>query len=99
MKKPVFQESEMYPHVEAHQASGQSQQSYCDEHQITPHILSYWIKRYRLKKEAGNSQGFVCVTPPREKISSVAMELVGASGMRLVFYSQPDPSFIKSLLS
>jgi adenylate kinase family enzyme len=99
MKKAVSQESEMYPHVEAQQASGQTQQSYCDQHQITPHVLSYWIKRYRLKKESGNEQGFVCLSPPRDIISSVAMELVGSNGIRLMFYSQPDPSFIKSLLS
>jgi|GEM_PF-2354101 hypothetical protein len=99
MKKAVSQEIEMYPHVEAQQASGQSQQSYCDQHQITPHILAYRIKRYRLKKEAANPKGFVCVTPAWDKLSSVAMELVGANGIRLVFYTQPDPGFIKSLLS
>jgi transposase-like protein len=98
MKKPVFQESEMYPHVEAHLASGQSQQSYSEQHQITPHVLAYWVKRYRLKKEAGNPKGFVCVTPAQDKSSSVSMELVGANGIRLVFYTQPDPGFIKSLL-
>ena len=99
MNKAVSQECEMFPHIEAWKASGLSQKAYCQQHQIVPHVFYYWLSKHRLKHQPGEEKGFVPVKVLPAKSPAVSMELIGSNGNRLVFFGQPDPAYIKSLLS
>ena len=89
----------MYPHIEAWKTSGLSQKAYCEQHHIVLHVFYYWLSKHRIKQQAANETGFVPVKVLPVKSSAVSMEIIGSNGNRLVFLGQPDPSYIKSLLS
>ncbi len=100
MKKEVSKASEMLPHIEFWKKSGLSQKSYCDQHQIIPHVFYYWLKRYRIKHSAPGEKGFIPVKlPPVTSTIPATIELVGTNGNRVLFYGHVEPSYLKSLLS
>ena len=99
MNKVVSKESEMFPHIEAWKTSGLSQKAYCEQHQIILHVFYYWLSKHRIKHQPDNEKGFVPVKVLPAKSSAASMELIGSNGNRLVFFGEPDPAYIKSLLS
>ncbi len=61
MKRKKFKSSqEMYPLIESYLESGQSQAQFCKEQGLKPHLLIYWLQKYRTDKQqrAGSETGF-----------------------------------------
>ena len=48
-------------HVEQWQSSGLSQKTYCQQHHLKPHKLSYWKNKLDSQREAKTNGGFVTV--------------------------------------
>lgn len=52
----------MFSLVQQWKASGQTKQTFCSEHTITAHTLSYWVTKYNQSKLASPG-GFVAIDP------------------------------------
>lgn len=93
----------MFPHIEAWKSSGLSQKSYCEQSGIASHIFHYWLSKYRIREQGVNAEkGFVpvkVVSAKQPASPAPFLEVIGCNGNRLVFFDQPDVSFLKSLLS
>ncbi len=56
MQRKKFKTSdEMYPLIESYLESGQSQLQFCKEQTLKPHLLNYWLQRYRADKQESQS--------------------------------------------
>ena len=77
-------------------SSGLTQKEFCNKHEIKYQTLQYWLRKSRQKKPV---EGFVELlpVPVHRESNGIAMELHFANGCKLVFFSRPEVSFIKSL--
>lgn len=50
-RKKIKSSEEMYPLVESYLESGQSQAQFCKEQGLKPHLLIYWLQKYRADKK------------------------------------------------
>jgi len=57
-------DSEMYAHIRAWEASGQTQQAYVLAQGLPKSVFRYWLRRYRQEKQGG----FVEVSPVAESV-------------------------------
>lgn len=84
--KTVRTEAEMFPLVERWLESSMTQQAFSLKHQLSPHILPYWINRYRQQKgqvpsnrsqaaSSPQSSGFIQVGSSVSSAASTANEL------------------------
>jgi transposase-like protein len=56
MRRKKFKTTqEMYPLIESYLESGQSQAQFCKEQNLKPHLLIYWLQRYKADKEGSAS--------------------------------------------
>ncbi len=56
MKRKKFKSShEMYPLIESYLERGQSQAQFCKEQGLKPHLLIYWLQKYRADKQESES--------------------------------------------
>jgi hypothetical protein len=90
----------MFSLIENWQQSGLSQKSFCDQQQVRPHVFYYWYKCYRLQNKTPGEQptkGFIELKP-RGMLPEPAIELLLASGHRILFHHPVAASFIKAII-
>ena len=81
--------------ITAWQQSGQNQQQYCLENNISYHKFHYWYRVYRYKQTADNGS-FVTlnVTPAAQG----NVELHFADGKRIIFHQPVCVEYLKALI-
>ena len=99
MATQLEKQSEKFKVIEAWQASGQSQQSFCKTRGIAYSGFHYWYKRYRHVKNGNVPPDFVPVQIKHSVSSLPVVELILPDGRRLNFYQAVDVGFLQSLLS
>ena len=73
MEKKKFKTSqEMYPLIESYLSGSQNQLDFCDSSGLKPHLLSYWLQKYKADKN--ESQGEVAVFSKLKIIESPVRE-------------------------
>jgi len=78
--------------------SGLTQKEFCKQHKLTFNTLQYGLRR--LRRKGGATKGFVeLISKQPESSNTGIMEVHFVNGTRMVFFSNPDPAFIKSLIS
>ncbi len=90
---------EKFKVIEAWQASGLSQHSFCKSQGIAYSGFHYWYKKYRQAKYASASPDFLPVQIKHTVSNLPVVELILADGRRLNFYQAVDAAFLQSLLS
>jgi len=83
----------MHQHIAACKQSGKSVESYCNEHQLKPHIYYYWRKKLEPQKQVGK---FISIAPP---ISNAPVSIVFKNGNRICFETMPLADYLKQLMS
>jgi len=53
----------MFSLVQQWKASGQTKQTFCSEHAINHHTLSYWVTKYNQSQVAETPAGFTAIDP------------------------------------
>lgn len=88
-------------HCAAFQASGLSRKSYCSEHGLKLHQLSYQLDRIsKLTKDVGKSVfARVVTSDPKPASGRVAARLVFGGGVALELDSGADPSWIAQVIA
>jgi len=99
MAAQLEKQIEKFKVIEAWQASGQSQQSFCKSQGIAYSGFHYWYKRYRHVKNCNASPDFVPVHIKHTVSDMPVVELILPDGRRLNFYQAVDVAFLRSLLS
>ena len=92
-------DSEMYAHIRAWEASGQTQQAYVLAQGLPKSVFRYWLRRYRQEKQGG----FVEVSPVAESVpvrgpSEVFARLRTSQGAELVLYEAVSAAYLRELL-
>lgn len=92
--------AQMFPLIRAWEESGKSQKEFCAGRGIKAHLFYYWLKRYRVSKQAISEAGpgFVAleVAPVPEAV--VLAEIVYSNGTRLVLKERVGVDFLRALL-
>ena len=99
MATQLEKQFEKFKVIEAWQASGQSQQSFCKLQGIAYSGFHYWYKRYRQVKNGSASPDFLPVQIKHSVSNLPVVELILPDGKRLNFYQAVDSAFLRSLLS
>ena len=93
--------TEMYPLVELLMESDLSREAFCELHNISLSVLSYWQTKYRkahgLSKGAG--ENFLPLSVNPAGMDQAVMELELLSGSRLRFYAYPEVKYLQTLLA
>ena len=92
-------DSEMYAHIRAWEASGQTQQAYVLAHGLSKSVFGYWLRRYRQEKQGG----FVEVSVGAESAPARSSEgmfacLRTSQGAELVLYEAVSAAYLRELL-
>lgn|SRR5690606_36571421 len=93
-------EASMLALISQWQSSGISQNIFCKQQGLPYSVFQYWLKKFRKSSEEPKS-GFLEMKIPEEVISSetkTEIEIIFPSGARVVFKSQPETSFLRSLV-
>jgi transposase-like protein len=93
-------QQKMFDLIEQWKKSGQSQKSFCLQHEARYSVFHYWYKQYR---EARNTSGptpssFIPLQINSYLPTSSHSELIYPDGRRLLFHQPVDVNFLKSLL-
>ncbi len=99
MATQLEKQSEKFKVIEAWQASGLSQQSFCKSQGIAYSGFHYWYKKYRQVKGVNVSSDFLPVAIKHTLSNLPVVELILPDGRRLNFYQAVDVAFLQSLLS
>jgi transposase-like protein len=83
----------MQQHIAACKASGKSVESYCNEHQVKPHIYYYWRKKLQPQQRVGK---FISIAP---QLYNSAVSIVFTNGNRICFETMPPADYVKQLMS
>lgn len=99
MATQLEKQSEKFKVIEAWQASGLSQQSFCKSQGVAYSGFHYWYKKYRHVKNGSGSPDFLPVRIKHSLSHLPVVEVILADGRRLNFYQAVDVAFLRSLLS
>ena len=95
-------EKEMFPLVAEWLTSGISQKEFGQRHGLAPHIMPYWVGRYRklhpsVQPTPATSTGFIQLPTPQATISP--MEVALPSGAVIRFSSLIPVTYLQEVLS
>ena len=90
MKRDFLELASQWP------SSGITQKEFCSKHQIAYQTFQYYLRKSRRKEKPAD--GFVELFAKQNQLSAQSMELHFANGSRLLFFHNPDPAFIISLV-
>lgn len=93
--------SQMFPLVETWLQSGQTQEEFSGIHNMSKHVLSYWVCKYRKAQRSEQSEGaapsFIPLHPPAAGAIS-SMEIVLPTGVVIRFASQVPVNYLQQVL-
>ncbi|MCB9292816.1 MAG: hypothetical protein H6559_06755 [Lewinellaceae bacterium] len=104
---------EMFPLMEQYEASGQSQQAFWEEQGLPRSAFHYWLRRYRLSKQARPSEAEAFMpleishgpkaspSLPKAAIEAcgpAAITITFSDGTRVEARGQVEASFIRQIL-
>lgn len=97
---PHSKDTSMKQHIEECQASGLSQRSYCRQHNIAPHILSYYRKKlgYVISKSSSNNNQLIPINLLAEAVTSKPVRISHTNGFSLEIMSDSDLNQFKPIL-
>ncbi len=83
----------MQQHITACTVSGKSVESYCNEHQLKPHIYYYWRKKLEPQQQPGK---FISIASP---LFNSPISIIFTNGKRICFDTMPPVDYVKQLMS
>jgi hypothetical protein len=100
--KRIRTESEMFPLVESWLKSGITQKEFSQRQGLAPHLMPYWVARYRKVHQPTQStptpaSGFVQLSTSKATINY--MEVAFPSGTVIRFSSLIPVTYLQELLS
>lgn len=101
MAAPLSHRLAMFAIIEKWQQSGLSQKTFCEQHQVIPHVFHYWYKCYRDQHSPASSIAVSHFTELKLPAPSAegAIELLLSCGHRILFHQPVAASFIKALIN
>ena len=98
--KPVTRTPEkMFPLIQSWEASDLSQKDFCALHHLKPHVFWYWLRRYREREKAGQSQqNFIPIKVGPKADKRIFAEIIYPDGTRLLLNEAVDLKVLRSLL-
>lgn len=90
---------EMFPVVEDWLRSGLTQKEYSKQHQLSAHILPYWVGRYRQTHPNTHPQPASFIQVSTAAASVQGMEVALPTGVVIRFASTVPVSYLQQLLS
>ncbi|MDN5873842.1 MAG: hypothetical protein L0H29_05605, partial [Sinobacteraceae bacterium] len=78
-------------HIEAWQASGQTQTRYCREHQLSLPRFGYWRRKRKAATAAGSGKGMIPIVPPTAP-EVVRIEIALGNGLTLRAPMSTEPA-------
>ncbi len=98
--KPTTRTSEeMFPLMRSWEQSDLSPKEFCSRHGIKPHIFWYWLRRYREREKAGQSQqNFIPIKVEPKENKRIFAEIIYSDGTRLLLSEAVDLKVLRSLL-
>ena len=98
-KKQAYAEK-MLGLVSQWQQSGQTQNQFCRERSIKPHVFWYWLRRYRERRGALKQQtkSFVSLEVEETIEAGVLAEILYSNGTRLIFKQAVGVKILQHLL-
>ena len=94
--------SQMFPLVETWLQSGQTQEEFSSIHNMSKHVLSYWVCKYRKAKRSAEqpsetaTPSFIQVQTP--VVSSTSMEVILPTGVVIRFASPVQVNYLQQVL-
>ncbi len=99
---PPSRQASWQGHMERWQQSGQTQQSYCREHNLSYFRFQYWRRKLREDEQQAlqrtRSSGFVPVTPTRSGLPT-GLSVVLPNGIQLRGISADNLAVVERLLT
>ena len=91
----------MLPLLEDYHASGLSQKQYCEREQLAPHLLGYWLRKYKAQQSDDQeirAPKFVelAISSPLPTLDGV--EIVYSNGTKINIVQKVDWAFFEKLL-
>jgi transposase-like protein len=87
----------MFAKIRDWQASGATQKSFCEQHDLKHNAFYYWYKQFR-KSESSSEDGFIPVTFSQTS-ATVFASVVFSSGSSVQLHQVVSPQYLKELLS
>jgi hypothetical protein len=89
-------DEEMFLLIDEWRRTKVSQKQYCREHDIAYHIFHYWYRKYRDRRAAPPTSGFVQIKPaPAGPFAEVSFP----GGSRVIFHQPVGVEYLKGLAS
>jgi transposase-like protein len=85
-KRKFSSAKEMFPIVENYYSSKLSQKEYCQQQQLAPHLLGYWLRKYKdqqLAEQQKEVPKFVSVQISDQPTNLRGLEISYANGTKL----------------
>jgi len=98
---PHSKDAVMKQHIEDCQASCLSQRSYCHQHNIPPHIFSYYRKKlgYVVSKSSNsNNNQLIPINLLAQPVTSESVRISHANGFSIEVMSDSDLNQFKAIL-
>ena len=70
----MSKKEEMSAHLEAWKESGLTQKGYCELHAIKVPTFSYWVTKFRDKKNEGSPAQFIPISPTNPVNQKITVE-------------------------
>ncbi len=91
----------MRPLLEKYYASGLSQKKYCEQEQLAPHLLGYWLRKYKASQsveQQKESPKFVSLQISSPLPIPDSVQIVYSNGTKINIAQKVDWAFFEKLL-
>ena len=100
-KRKFLRAKEMFPIVENYYASDLSQKKYCEQHQVAPHLLAYWLRKYKDQQKEEQQKEvskFVSLQINEAPPHLSGLEISYANGTKLHLHHKVDWPLLEKIL-
>lgn len=101
-QKRVFTNAEkMFPVVENYYASKLSQKRFCEQNEVAPHLLTYWLRKYKteqLSKQEKDLPKFVSLEISNKISTSRGLEVSYPNGTKLRLPEKVEWALLEQIL-
>ncbi len=100
-KRSYSSMDKMLPLLKHYYASGLSQKQYCEQEQLAPHLLGYWLRKYKAQqsvKQENEVSKFVklAISAPSPILDGV--EIIYSNGTKIKLVQKVEWTFFEKLL-
>jgi len=100
-KRSYSSMDKMLPLLQNYYASGLSQKQYCEQEQLAPHLLGYWLRKYKAQQSVDQENGVskfveLSISAPSPILDGV--EIIYSNGTKIKVAQKVEWAFFEKLL-